>query len=96
MKENEYQKGLKKRIKQRFPDSIIFKTDPSQLQGCPDLLILNNDKWASLEVKASMKATHRPNQDYRVQQMNEMSFASYIYPENEEEVLNAMERLFAP
>lgn len=94
MIESEFQKKLKKEIKQRFPDSIVYKTDPQQFQGSPDLIILHKDKWAALEVKKSAKAPHRPNQDYRVKQMNEMSFASFIYPENKEEVFDDLERLF--
>lgn len=94
MLESEFQKKIKKEIKERFPDSIIYKTDSQQYQGSPDLLILNKDKWAALEVKKSSKAPHRPNQDYRVKQMNDMSFASFIFPENKEDVFNALERLF--
>ena len=94
MKESAYQKGLVKRIKDRFPNSVVMKTDASQIQGCPDLLILQKDKWAMLEVKQSEKATRRPNQEYYVNKFNDMSFSSFIFPENEEEVLNAMERSF--
>lgn len=94
MIESQFQKRLKKEIKERFPGCIIYKTDPQQIQGSPDLIILNGNKWAALEVKKNAKAPHRPNQDYRVEQMNKMSFASFIYPENKEEVLNDMERLF--
>lgn len=94
MLEAYYQSKLKKRIKERFPGAIVLKTDPSQLQGAPDLLILHKDKWAALEVKKSSKATKQPNQEYYVNKMNDMSFSSFIFPENEEEVLNAMERTF--
>ena len=94
MLEAYYQSKLKKRIKERFPGAIVLKTDPSQLQGAPDLLILHKDKWAALEVKKSSKATKQPNQEYYVNKMNDMSFSSFIFPENEEEVLNAMERSF--
>lgn len=93
-KEAAYQSKLVKRIKDRFPGSIVMKTDPTQRQGMPDLLILHDDKWASLEVKRSEKAPRRPNQEYYVDKLNEMSFSSFIFPENEEEVLNAMERSF--
>lgn len=93
-KEAAYQSKLVKRIKDRFPGSIVMKTDPSQRQGMPDLLILHDDKWASLEVKQSATAKKRPNQEYYVKKLNDMSFASFIFPENEEEVLNAMERSF--
>lgn len=93
-KEAAYQSKLVKRIKDRFPGSIVMKTDPSQRQGMPDLLILHDDKWASLEVKQSATAKKRPNQEYYVKKLNGMSFASFIFPENEEEVLNAMERSF--
>ena len=94
MKESEFQKKLKKELKDKFPGCIIFKTDPQQLQGCPDLLILYENKWAALEVKQNSTSKHRPNQDYRVEQMNNMSFASFIYPENKEKVIYDMERVF--
>lgn len=94
MYESNFQKKLKKEIKERFPGCIIYKTDAQQIQGSPDLLILYSDKWAALEVKKDARAPHRPNQDFRVKQMNEMSFASFIFPENKEEVLDDLEGLF--
>lgn len=94
MIESNFQKRIKKELKEKFPCCIIYKTDPSQIQGSPDLLVLNKDKWAALEVKKSAKAPHRPNQDLRVERMNEMSYASFIFPENKESVFNDLERLF--
>ena len=94
MKENEYQSKLIKKIKERFPDAIVLKNDPNYKQGIPDLTILNGNKWAALETKRSEDAPHRPNQDYYVDKMNKMSFSSFIFPENEQEVLDAMERSF--
>ena len=94
MTEAQYQKRLKEKLKRRFPGCIVLKTDPQQLQGIPDLIIFYRDHWAALEVKLYEKASHRPNQDYRVQQMNEMSFAAFIFPENEEEKLDELARLF--
>jgi len=94
MLERDYQRKLKKTLKEIFPGSIVYKTDPQQIQGSPDLLILYKNKWAALEVKNSEKATHRPNQDLRVRQMNDMSFASIIFPENEKEVLDELMRFF--
>lgn len=94
MLENEFQKKLIKEIKERFPDSIVLKNDANYIQGIPDLTILYEDKWATLEVKNSTKASHQPNQDYYVSEMNKMSFSSFIFPENKEDVLNALERSF--
>lgn len=90
--EREYQAELKKRIKKRFPGCLIVKQDEQQVQGILDLLILFNDRWAMLEVKRSADAPHRPNQDYYVQHFGQMSFAAFIYPENEEEVLNDLQQ----
>ena len=94
MKENEYQSQLIKRIKRRLPNAIVLKNDPTYKQGIPDLTVLCGDKWATLEVKRSKNAPHRPNQDYYVEKMNKMAFSSFISPENEQEVLDAMERSF--
>lgn len=92
MLESQFQSKLIKEIKQKLPGSIILKNDPDYIQGMPDLLVLYNDKWAALECKKSRSASHRPNQDLYVEHMNNMSFASFIYPENKEEVLDAMGR----
>ena len=90
MLENKYQSYLKKKIKSHFPDCIILKND--DIQGFPDLIILNGNKWAALEIKRQSNSTHRPNQDYWVDKLNKMSYAAFIFPENEEGVLNALER----
>ena len=94
MRENVFQSQLIKKIKDRFPDAIVLKNDSSYKQGIPDLTVLHGDKWATLEVKKSKSAHHQPNQDYYVEKMNKMSFSSFISPENEQEVLDAMERSF--
>lgn len=94
LKESDYQHDLKNEIEKRFPGSIVMKNDSSFIQGIPDLTIIFNKHWACLEAKIDPDASHQPNQDYYVDVMNKMSFASFIYPENEEEVLNAMEQSF--
>lgn len=92
--ERDFQSGLIKDLKRMFPGCIVMKNDSSYIQGIPDLLILYKDKWASLEVKKSSRATKRPNQEYYVGQMNEMSFSRFIYPENKEDVLNELSEAF--
>lgn len=93
-KEKDFQAKLIKDIKDMFPGCIVMKTDPGYIQGIPDLLILHNDKWASLEVKKSESATHRPNQDYYVNKMDGMSFSRFISPENREEILHELQSTF--
>ena len=94
MKENEYQRNLIKTLKERYPESIVIKEDANYIQGLPDLIILNKDKWATLECKKSEKEKHQPNQDYYVNKMNELSFSSFIFPENQKDVLEALDKHF--
>ena len=96
MKEASYQQELKKKIQRRFPGAIVLKNDSGWLQGVPDLTILKGNKWASLEVKKSAKESHQPNQDYYVEAMNEMSYSAFIFPENEEEILDELQRALEP
>lgn len=88
--ERDFQRTLIVEIKKRFPEAMVLKNDPNYLQGIPDLIILNGRHWASLEIKRSKSAPHRPNQDYYVDKMNKMSFSRFIYPENREEVLHEL------
>ena len=68
--------------------------DPTWIQGIPDLLVLFEDKWAMLEVKKSASEPLRPNQAHYLRRLGEMSFAALIYPENEEEVFDALQQAF--
>jgi len=94
MKESEFQARLIKKLKTMLPGCIILKNDSGYKQGIPDLTIFWNERWAAIECKASAKAKHRPNQDYYISKMNEMSFARFICPENEEDVLNDLQQAF--
>ena len=90
--ERDFQAKLIKELKQIFRGCIVMKNDSSYIQGIPDLIILYRDKWAALEVKKSATAHHQPNQEYYVELMDEMSYASFVYPENKEEVLYELQQ----
>ena len=92
--ERDFQSKLIKEIKEKFPGCLIMKNDSGYIQGIPDLTVLYGDKWAALEVKRTATASHRPNQEYYVGLMDEMSFARFICPENKQEVLHEMEHAF--
>lgn len=92
--ESDFQSKVKDALEERFPGCIILKNDPTYIQGIPDLTIFFKNKWATLEVKASKNSSHRPNQDYYVNTMREMSYSAFIYPENFEEVLDDIQRAF--
>jgi len=93
--ESAYQARLIKKLKKLFPGCVVLKNDPQYLQGILDLTLLWKKYWAMLEVKVSGTAANRPNQEYYVEQLDNMSFAAFIYPENEEEVLIALQEAFA-
>lgn len=94
MKESKFQKKVIDDLKERFDGCMVLKNDANYIQGIPDLLLLWRNKWAALEVKQTENAHHQPNQDYYVKRMNDMSCAFFISPENEEEVLNDIQRSF--
>ena len=92
MLERDYQAMLIKKIKRLLPGCVVLKNDSDYMQGIPDLTILYNERWAMLEVKVSKPARSQPNQRYYIDELNKMSFASFIYPSIEEEVLGALQQ----
>lgn len=92
MLERDFQAGLIREIQDRLPEAIIMKTDANYIQGFPDLLILFEDKWAALECKRGHGSSRRPNQEYYVALLDQMSFAAFIHPDNKEIVLDALQR----
>jgi len=95
-KESIFQTHVIHELKRRFRGCTILKNDSGYMQGIPDLIVLYKDKWAMLEVKKSEDADEQPNQRHYVEELDRMSFAAFIYPENEEEVLNALQQTFRP
>lgn len=93
-KESDFQRRLIRDIKQLLPGCVVLKNDANYIQGIPDLMVLYRDRWAALECKRCKSASHQPNQDDYVAQLNEMSFSRFVYPENKEEVLNDLQRSF--
>lgn len=94
VKENAFQAALIRELKSLFPGCVVLKNDPNYIQGFPDLTILYKDKWAVLECKKSKTSSKRPNQEYYVNLLGEMSYASFISPENREDVLNELQQAF--
>lgn len=93
MLESDYQAYLIKKIKEELlVGSLVVKNDPNYIQGIPDLTVFYFDRWALLEVKASEKSKERPNQRWYIEHWGQMTFCSFIYPENEEEVLRALQQ----
>lgn len=93
---NGYQTRLKEKLKDMFPGCVILRNDPSvNFQGVPDLTILYGGKWALLEVKASNKAHRQPNQEFYIDKFGQLSFAAFICPENEEDVLDDLQSAFS-
>ena len=90
--ESKFQSELIKEIKALLPGVIILKNDPNYIQGFPDLTILYKDRWALLEIKRGKNATRQPNQEHYILTAKAMSYASFIYPENREEVLDELQR----
>lgn len=90
-----YKTRLIKELEFRFPGCMIIPLDPNAIfQGVPDLLILYRTRWAMLEVKKASNARRQPNQPYWVDFFDEMSFAAFISPENEGEILDALQQAF--
>ena len=89
-KESEFQSDLIKQIKKDLPGSLVLKNDSGYLQGIPDLVVMNGNQYALLEVKKSPDEPHQPNQDYYIDKAKQESFGKFIFPENKEEILSEM------
>jgi len=83
-----------KELERKYPGAVVIKTDPNYIQGFPDLIFFEKYFWAALEVKRSINAPRQPNQKYWVDYLDDMSFASFVYPENMKEVLDGIQQAF--
>ena len=94
MLEGRYKTQLVAELKRRYPGCVVTKNDAAYIQGIPDLVIFFGQHYALLEVKKSEKEATQPNQKYYVDLFDRWQFAAFIYPENQEEVLRQLDRVF--
>lgn len=101
-KESQFQKKLIKKLKDIFPGCVILKNDARYKDNIPDLTIFWKNHYALLEVKRdkesyekSLKDISRKNQEYYINKFNEWSYASFVYPENVDQVLGELKEAFS-
>lgn len=100
-REREYQPGLIERIESLFEDRFgvtVYVRKIDIQQGWPDLLILAPGFWAMLEVKREEPTCaddFEPNQEWWIEEFDEMSFSACIYPDNEQDVLSGLSHAFS-
>lgn len=95
--ESPFQSRFIKRLEREFPGCLILKNDANYRQGIPDLLMLWEDCWAIFEVKRAKPtkpSDFEPNQEWYLDKLDSMSFAACVYPENEKEIVDALQRQF--
>jgi hypothetical protein len=96
MAESAFQKKFIRRLRRTFPGCELVKNDSGYLQGIPDWTLYVGPYYAMLEIKDSLTAKKQPNQEHYVEKFREMGFAAFVCPENEEEVLTALQEAFSP
>lgn len=92
MLESKFQAETIKMIRKMLPGCVIMKTNPNYLQGIPDTLVLFGPRWALIEFKRSENEPYQPNQEWYIDHLNEMSYATMMCPENRTNVLPILNR----
>lgn len=92
--ESKFKSNLIKKIKTMYPGAIILKNNANQIQGFPDNIILEGSRWAVFDAKKDESSPRQPNQEYWIHLLNEMSFAAFVYPQNEERFLYELQQAF--
>lgn len=94
MNERDFQKKLIKQLKTMFPGIEIMKQDAGYKSGMPDLVLFYKNHYAMLECKKSADAHHQPKQDYYISKFNDWSYATFVYPENVNYILDELREVF--
>jgi hypothetical protein len=93
MLESRFKADFKDAVTKRIPHVKMYEPKTNR-RARPDLIILGLGVWAAIEFKREEGASRQPNQERHMSELGEMGFAYFAYPDNEEEVLRGLERLF--
>lgn len=94
-KESDFKNKLYKEIRKRFPGTEVIPNDAGYIQGFPDATVyFPNGRYFLLEGKRTSTSAKQPNQDYYVNGSPLSKNAMFVYPENEKEILEELERRY--
>lgn len=95
--EADFQSDLVKEIEEIFPGCVVLVKPGFYILGFPDLLVLYKNQWAALECKRktpTKASDFEPGQEWWLEKLDAVGFASMICPENRKEILDEMVRAF--
>lgn len=92
--EGRFKEGFYADLQKLFPGCVILNNDSQLQQGIPDTIVLWHEHYAMLEFKKGRFAVQQPNQAYYVEMFDDWSFGAFVYPENKEVVLRALQSAF--
>lgn len=93
--ESDFEADFMERLDAAMPEpGFWIKGNSAMRQGMLDRMYLNGGHWAALEFKKDAKAAKQPNQPHYVEKLGEMSYASFVYPENADEVISGIQQAF--
>lgn len=95
-KESKFERDFIKKVEELLPGCFIIKGNSAHRPGVPDRTIFYGKRWGMVEVKKQTPGPgdYQPNQEWYIDHFNKMSFCMCVYPENEEEVLDAIQTAF--
>ena len=85
------EKRLVCKLLETDPVAHVIKNNPNYIQGFPDRILLYKNFWAAFETKTHAGANVQPNQEFYIDQLNRLSLAMFVYPENEKEFLREVQ-----
>ena len=92
--ESDFEPEFIKELDRRMPGGMFIKGNSAMRQGFPDRMFLLEDHWAAFEIKRDPTAKKQPNQEHYVEQLNDMSYAAFVTPENYLEVIDEVQAAF--
>lgn len=90
--ERKFKKKVIEELHDIYPGAVLIGLDPEEIQGIPDLLFLYGPFWGTFETKRNLFSPVRPNQAFWVDKMNRMSYSSFLFPENKNDVFQDLDK----
>lgn len=92
--ERDFQSDFLAELRSKIPrEAKVFKNDA--IQGYPDVSVHYRGRYILLEFKRKKGEKEQPNQRFYIEEALQHTYATFVYPENRKEVLNAIQHTLA-